>query len=115
MTSGTSENLKSIWGVTQKDIFIVGLDGTILHYDGSVWSAMDSGVTYSFYDIWGSSANNIFAVGNRYQYYDGITNATETLATILAPLFFLFIILSKLLCLSNKTNSDRMYSTDTLL
>ena len=39
------------------------LGGTILHYNGSAWSPMTSGTTFVLNGIWGSSGNNVFAVG----------------------------------------------------
>ena len=34
MPSGTSENLSAVWGSSGSDVFAVGFNGTILHYDG---------------------------------------------------------------------------------
>ena len=34
--------ISNIWGTSSSDIFIVGADGLLLHYDGSVWSRMNS-------------------------------------------------------------------------
>ena len=33
----------------EEDVFAVGSDGTILHYDGTAWSAMGSGTTNDLY------------------------------------------------------------------
>jgi hypothetical protein len=63
MTSGTTKNLYGVWGSSSSDVFAVGLNGTILHYNGSNWSTMTSGTTEGLNGIWGSSANNVFAVG----------------------------------------------------
>ena len=41
-------------------------DGTILHYDGSTWSAMlPSGTTSKLFKVWGSSGSDVFAVGDK--------------------------------------------------
>ena len=46
------------------DVFAVGFDGTILHYDGNIWSSMESGAAdYVLGDVWGSSAHDVFVVG----------------------------------------------------
>ena len=37
--------------------------GTILHYDGSSWSAVSSGTTDDLIGLWGSSATDVWAVG----------------------------------------------------
>ena len=42
MSSGTKNTLESVWGSSGRDVFAVGANGTILHYDGSAWSPMGS-------------------------------------------------------------------------
>ena len=42
---------------------MVGDAGTILHYAGTIWSAMSSGTTNYLLDVWGSNWRNVFAVG----------------------------------------------------
>lgn len=74
MTSNTDENLNGIWGFHSKDIYAVGNEGTILHYDGSGWSEMKCSTDATLNGIWGSSPENIFAVGDGgtiLQYEDG--------------------------------------------
>ena len=58
------ESINGIWGTSATNVFTVGFDGTILHYDGTSWSSMPSVTTAHLYSIWGSSANDIFAVGD---------------------------------------------------
>jgi len=44
----------------------------ILHYDGNSWSEMSSGTTSWLNDVWGSSASDVFAVGDTtILHYDG--------------------------------------------
>jgi hypothetical protein len=78
MTSGTTENLHAIWGTSTSDIFATGFTGTILHYNGSAWSAMTSGTTQRVYDVWGSSSSNVYAVGYRtHLKYNGSSWTTD--------------------------------------
>jgi hypothetical protein len=42
----------------------VGVSGTILHWDGSVWTSVSSGTTNNLWGIWGSGASDVWAVGN---------------------------------------------------
>jgi len=35
----------------------------IVHYDGSSWSKMSSGTSNPLWAVWGSSGNDVFAVG----------------------------------------------------
>jgi len=55
--------LRGIWGTSASNVFAVGESGTILHYDGSGWSPMNSGTTEYLYSIWGSSGTDIYSVG----------------------------------------------------
>ena len=51
----------------------MGGGGAILHYDGSSWSLVASGTTSSLKAVWGSSANDVYAVGENgtILHYDG--------------------------------------------
>jgi hypothetical protein len=73
MNSGTTEHLRGIWGSCARDIFAVGDNGTVLHYDGSTWSHMISGTTEWLNAIWGNSPTDVFAVGGSgvILHYDG--------------------------------------------
>jgi len=45
MESDTTFELRGVWGSSATDIFAVGVDGIILHYDGNpegTWSAMEN-------------------------------------------------------------------------
>lgn len=58
-----------IWGTSSSNMFVVGWKGLILHYDGSVWSRMQSPTNSNLYDIWSANKNfssgiNIYAVGS---------------------------------------------------
>ena len=62
-----------VWGSSANDVYSVGADGSILHYDGSSWSSMDSSTGYWLGGVWGSSASDVFAVGGNgtILHYDG--------------------------------------------
>lgn len=64
MTSGTDYHLKDVFGFSASDVYAVGYNGTILHYDGTSWKKMTTGTYTYFNGIWGSSPSNIFAVGH---------------------------------------------------
>ena len=74
--------LSGVWGTSSSDVFAIGkgisrysITRTILHYDGTTWSTMDSGVTSLLSDVWGTSASDVFAVGDEgtILHYDGST------------------------------------------
>ncbi len=68
-----------VWGSGPDDVFVVGGEvigqyeyygdtmdtygGTILHYDGSTWSRMETERDVLFMGVWGSGPNDVFAVG----------------------------------------------------
>ena len=64
---GVKETLASLEfsGNGPGDVFAVGWNGTILHYDGTSWSGMASATSASIEGVWGSSPSDIFAVGKK--------------------------------------------------
>jgi hypothetical protein len=72
--------LNSVWGSSGNDVFAVGMkfnldtyqfEYAILHYDGKAWTEMINGVPSNGFEgglrglssVWGSSGNDVFAVG----------------------------------------------------
>ena len=62
MVSGTTEHLNDIWGTSPNDIYAVGENGTIIHFDGDIWAPMNSGVTVIISRIFGFSNSEIYAL-----------------------------------------------------
>ena len=65
------ELLTGVWGSSASDVFAVGEEGTVLHYDGATWTMTLEGKTLN--DIWGNSAEDVFATGEGILHYDGQT------------------------------------------
>jgi len=65
-------NLNGIWNVGQH-AYMVGSGGTILHYDGNVWTMMDSPTTANQFAIWGAGSDDVFATGSLWTYTGGFT------------------------------------------
>ncbi|NOZ75489.1 MAG: hypothetical protein GXO90_08985, partial [FCB group bacterium] len=71
--------INAIWGSSPDDIYFVG-DGSIVHYDGSVFRRMESGTEVDLIDISGTTdSEHIFAVGKELsgestvlEYHDGL-------------------------------------------
>jgi hypothetical protein len=85
------EFLKGVWGHSATDVFAVGENGMILHYDGMEWIKMKSPTTEHLYGVWGSSSSNVYAVGalGTILHYNGLiwsadieSTTTEGLRTI---------------------------------
>ena len=72
---GDMYSLHGVWGSSGTNVFAVGTNGTILHYNGSTWLAMSSGSTDTLRSVWGSSGTNVFAVGTNgtILHYNGST------------------------------------------
>ncbi len=67
--------LKRTWASGSKDVWAVGDNNTILHYDGSVWTAdpISNSSTNRLTGIWGSQSTDVWAVGDTgtILHYDG--------------------------------------------
>ncbi|MDM8528045.1 FG-GAP-like repeat-containing protein [Anaerolineales bacterium HSG24] len=84
MSSGTGSNLQGVWGSSNTDVFAVGDNGKIIHYDGTSWSSMTSlPATYHLNDVWGTANNNVFAVGDygKIRHYNGSNWSTMSSGT----------------------------------
>lgn len=68
MDSPTTVELNAIWGTSGTNVYVVGDDGTFLHYDGTSWQIVPgypfAGDQYAdAMGIWGSGPNDIWIVG----------------------------------------------------
>ena len=82
--------IQDLWGSSGDNVFTVGENGTIKHYDGSSWQPMASGTTEDILAIWGLPTGELFAaLQHSVLYYDGtswgeILTTNETLKDIWA-------------------------------
>lgn len=53
-TLGQNLSLQSLWGRNKSDIFFVGRNGSVAHYNGEEWQKLESGTSLNINDIWGS-------------------------------------------------------------
>ena len=58
-------SLNDAWGTDANNVWAVGWNGTILKWNGSVWSPQSSGTTDILHSVWGTDANNVWAVGGQ--------------------------------------------------
>jgi hypothetical protein len=54
----------AIFAVSSEDVFAVGPNGRIEHFDGLAWTAMESPTSASLWGIWGDAHDNVLAVGD---------------------------------------------------
>ncbi len=73
----TGSTLRSVWGYSPSDIYAVGgngpLSGTLIHYNGTAWSPVNTGNYTTLYGVWGTSPSDVYAVGdNTILHYNGL-------------------------------------------
>lgn len=51
--------INKIWGTNSSNLYIVGTNGSISHYDGQNWQKIESGTEIDLTDIWGSPNGKI--------------------------------------------------------
>jgi hypothetical protein len=54
-----------IWGTSSNNVYIVGTNGAIAHFDGVGWSAMQSGTTLALTDVFGVSSTELYVSGDQ--------------------------------------------------
>ncbi|MBL9008270.1 MAG: hypothetical protein JNJ46_28680 [Myxococcales bacterium] len=93
--SGVSAYLRGVWAIAPDDIWVVGKQATILHFDGTAWTQTPTASLPVPSDtiwnaVWASAKNDVWAVGSagRILHFDGTTwslspsGATRTLTAI---------------------------------
>ncbi len=55
--------LRGVWGSDEDNVFAVGFDGTILHYDGHAWTRMRSPTARDLFAVWGNDRGDVYAAG----------------------------------------------------
>jgi hypothetical protein len=68
-TSGTTVTLRGVWADTPgsgytADAYAVGDSGVVQHYNGSKWINMPAPVSSRFRSVYGTSATNLYVVGD---------------------------------------------------
>lgn len=57
--------INKIWGTSGYNVFIVGTNGSVAHFDGNSWQKIESGTTTDLQDVWGSSdGKTVWACGS---------------------------------------------------
>jgi len=93
--------LRSVWGSSPTDVWAVGDNGTIIHWDGSEWRKEQGivGTNNSFWDLWGVDANSIYTVTgsltnhSQLWYYDGTLwkNISENIPGVLKNFYTVWV------------------------
>lgn len=48
-----------IWGTSSDNVYMVGTNGAIMHFDGTAWARMSSGLDVDLLDVWGSPDGDV--------------------------------------------------------
>jgi hypothetical protein len=64
LTADSLQDVYDFYIAAPNDIFAVG-DGTLYRFNGDQWNIMMEGFLIRFHAVWGSSADNVFAVGDK--------------------------------------------------
>ena len=63
MESGTEEYLLSIWGTSEDNIYVVGDNAIMLHYDGKKWSTIEPIKNEYFTKVKGLGPDQVYVTG----------------------------------------------------
>jgi hypothetical protein len=59
-------SVSKIWGNSRTDVYTVGPQGQIAHFNGTSWTKLESGTTVDLTDVWGSpDGGPIWVVGSK--------------------------------------------------
>ncbi|MDX2129628.1 MAG: hypothetical protein SFU91_11395 [Chloroherpetonaceae bacterium] len=54
--------INKAWGTSSSNFYVVGNNGNLAHYDGSVWRRLNSGTGFHIADIYGDSSNGSYEI-----------------------------------------------------
>jgi len=75
--SGTTARILSISGVSSTDVWAVGDLGYTLHWEGTSWTLVSSGVSTSIAGVWAAASNDVWAIsGGAVLHWDGTSWST---------------------------------------
>jgi hypothetical protein len=72
--------LRSVWGSAAADVWAVGEQGIMLHWDGATWTKVGVGTSRDLLGVFGTGSTDVWAVGRHtVLHYDGTTwSAVQT-------------------------------------
>lgn len=62
--SGTEADLNAISGTALNDLWAVGADGTVVHFDGVAWAPVPTNKTEALWGVFAPATDAVFVVGN---------------------------------------------------
>ncbi len=68
-----NETVEKLWGTSRMMIYGVGNEGTIVRWDGTSWTKLDSHTTVDLLDVWGNPDGSVvWACGYRSNYSESV-------------------------------------------
>ncbi len=61
--TGISKNIYGLWGSTPNNLYAVGAQGTLVHWDGGAWSAQATITKEDLLGVYGTDASHVWVVG----------------------------------------------------
>lgn len=52
-----------VFGFSHENVWAVGEQGTLLHFDGREWTPIEDGQSYTLWGLWGAAPDDLWAVG----------------------------------------------------
>src|SRR5262249_21587439 len=81
--SPMSAVLRDVWGTTASNVWAVGDQGTLAHFDGTRWTKVGDGdptaSTNRYYGVWGTSPDDVWAVFDDTRYKGWNTTVEHSL------------------------------------
>ena len=73
--TGVAKTIYGLWGTSAKNVFAVGSQGTLVHWDGGGWSVQASVTKNDLRGIYGADAQHVWTVGwnNAAGFFDGLS------------------------------------------
>ena len=59
-TLDTRHGLAAVWGSGKNDVWVVGAQGRVIHWNGADWTPAPTPTTQTLYAVWGSGPNDVW-------------------------------------------------------
>jgi len=91
LPSNVSMSINKIWGSSSNDLYVVGNEGNIAHYQNGQWRRIESGTELGLADIYGNENGEIYASGGNLSTGQGIVlkiNSNNTVTKIIDSYYY---------------------------
>jgi photosystem II stability/assembly factor-like uncharacterized protein len=57
-------NFSGVWSTSPSDTYLVGVGGTVQHFNGTEWQQLPTPVITTLRSVYGTTAQNVYVVGD---------------------------------------------------